>query len=336
MVLKSTHQIPIFRFRDGFEALRKNHEHLKEALRALKNNAAILIFIEGSNSNIRRLRPFQKGLGRLANSFIHTHPEKNLGILPVTINFSNEGRFRSSVAIVVHPVEDPKEYFEIDENPNKGIRALNKKLYSTMLDTTIHIEDNEAHDPLFNRWFPQIMYNEFPENNGVSQDLSMLEKGRKLASILNEQFPANIYEAITNTEVNEEQNELRLWGIKNLSRDNLLVKLLSPFILLSGIINFLPIYTAKKIADNKVKLPIFYSSVLMAASLAMYTLYVIILIILSAIFSPWILFIILLLPIGIRLLLFFYDVQQKNKYFRNQKAIMSGKQVSSILNHFNN
>jgi len=87
-ILLHTNQIPIFRFKDGFSELRKNDASLREAYKALDQDAAIILFIEGGTQPVKTLRPFQKGLARMANSYLDVSKnDKPLQILPVAINF---------------------------------------------------------------------------------------------------------------------------------------------------------------------------------------------------------------------------------------------------------
>jgi hypothetical protein len=57
--------IPVYRLREGKEFLHLNEYAFVESARLLKNNAAVLIFIEGTCLNTNALQPFKKGTARI-------------------------------------------------------------------------------------------------------------------------------------------------------------------------------------------------------------------------------------------------------------------------------
>jgi hypothetical protein len=57
--------IPVYRLREGKEFLHLNEYAFIESARLLKNNEAVLIFIEGTCLNTNQLQPFKKGTTRI-------------------------------------------------------------------------------------------------------------------------------------------------------------------------------------------------------------------------------------------------------------------------------
>lgn len=92
-----TNQIPIFRFRDGYENLKKNNNSLEFCYKALGKNQRIIIFSEGDCITEKRLRHLQKGTARMAFGAYETSGVDNLVIYPVGINYIEPHNFRSSV-----------------------------------------------------------------------------------------------------------------------------------------------------------------------------------------------------------------------------------------------
>jgi len=66
--------IPVYRLREGKEFLHLNEYAFKESARLLKNNEAVLIFIEGTCLNTNQLQPFKKGTARILQA---CHEENN-------------------------------------------------------------------------------------------------------------------------------------------------------------------------------------------------------------------------------------------------------------------
>jgi 1-acyl-sn-glycerol-3-phosphate acyltransferase len=92
-LLTSTNQIPIFRFRDGFSKLRENSQTMDESIKVILDKKNLLIFAEGGTESIKKLRPLQKGISRIAFQAIEKDPNLDLEIIPVGINFTYPSLF---------------------------------------------------------------------------------------------------------------------------------------------------------------------------------------------------------------------------------------------------
>ena len=64
-LLRLLNMIPVYRLREGKEFLHLNEYAFVESARLLKNNEAVLIFIEGTCLNTNALQPFKKGTTRI-------------------------------------------------------------------------------------------------------------------------------------------------------------------------------------------------------------------------------------------------------------------------------
>ena len=78
-LLRLLNMIPVYRLREGKQFLHLNEYAFVETKRLLKNNEAVLIFIEGTCLNTNTLQPFKKGTARILqtcheeNFFIQIH-----------------------------------------------------------------------------------------------------------------------------------------------------------------------------------------------------------------------------------------------------------------------
>jgi len=141
-ILVHTNQIPIFRFKDGFKALRENDSNLKEAYKALDNDAAIILFIEGGTKPVKKLRPFQKGLARMAHSYLESdNANSDINVLPVAINFVSPFILRSRVCLNVGKPFGAKQYFQDPETKMKDMVRLTKDIYSKVLPLAFNVQD---------------------------------------------------------------------------------------------------------------------------------------------------------------------------------------------------
>ncbi len=143
-ILVNTNQIPIFRFKDGFSELRKNDANLQEAYKVLDKGAAIILFIEGGTQNIKKLRPFQKGLARMASSYLSREGGRDdLHILPVAINFVSPFVLRSRVALNIEKPFEAKRYFDDSDAKTTQIKRLTDDLYDQIQPLAFHVSNDE-------------------------------------------------------------------------------------------------------------------------------------------------------------------------------------------------
>ncbi|MBD3749108.1 MAG: 1-acyl-sn-glycerol-3-phosphate acyltransferase [Sphingobacteriales bacterium] len=93
--LSKINMMPIYRIRDGREALKNNDEIFFKCQEILNQNGAILIFPEGNCVVEKRLRTFKAGFVQMA--FASEHPKTQ--ILPVTLNYNQPYQFYTEVCI---------------------------------------------------------------------------------------------------------------------------------------------------------------------------------------------------------------------------------------------
>lgn len=148
-ILVNTNQIPIFRFKDGFSELRKNDSNLQEAYRVLDQEAAIILFIEGGTINIKKLRPFQKGLARMASSYLErAGGRQDLHVLPVAINFVSPFVLRSRVFLNIEKPFEAKEYFNDPSQKATEIRKMTEDLYGLIKPIAFHVSEDDRQETL--------------------------------------------------------------------------------------------------------------------------------------------------------------------------------------------
>ncbi len=139
---RATHQIPIYRFRDGFSNMRKNAHTFDQAHDTLAEGHTILIFSEGNTQLQMRLSPLQKGTARLALGAYHSRELAQLKILPIGINYTAGQKFRSEVMIQIGEAMEVGTYYshyKIDRH--QAIIRLTEDLYNRLLPLVIHISD---------------------------------------------------------------------------------------------------------------------------------------------------------------------------------------------------
>jgi len=143
-LLKSTNQIPIYRFRDGFSKLRENSQKMDESIQVMLDKKNLLIFAEGGTESIKKLRPLQKGISRIAFQTLEKDPDLDIEILPVGINFTFPALFNKEVMLNIGAPLKVRDYLNQYSQDNKsGHESLLNDLFSAMKKSVIHLEDQK-------------------------------------------------------------------------------------------------------------------------------------------------------------------------------------------------
>ncbi|MBX2964460.1 MAG: 1-acyl-sn-glycerol-3-phosphate acyltransferase [Cyclobacteriaceae bacterium] len=144
---------PLFRFRDGHEAMRKNDRMMNECINLLKDGECILIFGEGNHNQPWTSRELQRGFAHMAMQYTE-HTGKDVNIIPIGYHYENHQGFRSRVLvnygkpISVHEVTG--SFTESREKLTRLAKVTGEELRSLIL-TVPHDEDYpERRDYLMN------------------------------------------------------------------------------------------------------------------------------------------------------------------------------------------
>ena len=142
-ILNMLQILPIYRIRDGVEALGRNQEVFDNTVDVLKSNIPLCILPEGNHEGQKRLRPLKKGIFRIAfqteesNSF-----NLNLHIIPVGLDYSDYFNAGSDLTVVFGTPIKVADYAEqYRENEQKTINTLMHLLAENMRSIMIHIPE---------------------------------------------------------------------------------------------------------------------------------------------------------------------------------------------------
>jgi len=146
--LHALKMLPIYRFRDGLNQVKKNDEIIEGCIKLLSNEESLLIFPEGNHDLEWRLRPLQKGIARISFA---TESENNfqlgLKIVPVGLQYEDLTKFRSEVFVNYGEpilIKDFEEAFHKD--PALAYDQLLSELSERMKRLIVHIDKNMDHD----------------------------------------------------------------------------------------------------------------------------------------------------------------------------------------------
>jgi 1-acyl-sn-glycerol-3-phosphate acyltransferase len=132
--------LPIYRFRDGgISVLKGNQDSFAEAIGLLKEGERILIFGEGNHGEDWQLRPLQRGFARLAMRAMQEHPELDLQIVPVGLQYEKRNEVYSEVLVNFGEPIAAANYLSDPEA--KAIRKLSADLRKRMECLIVHIPE---------------------------------------------------------------------------------------------------------------------------------------------------------------------------------------------------
>ncbi|MBU3025447.1 lysophospholipid acyltransferase family protein [Zobellia galactanivorans] len=137
--------IPIYRIRDGREALKNNQAVFDQCAEIFKDNHAIVMFPEANHNIKRRVRPLSKGFTRILFNAVERLPETELYIVPVGLNYRGNSSFPDKVAlyydknILVNTLYDPKDV-------QASVNRVKGKVSDRLKQLTTHIEDFDNYE----------------------------------------------------------------------------------------------------------------------------------------------------------------------------------------------
>ncbi len=137
--------IPIYRIRDGREALKNNEAVFNQCAELFRNNHAIIMFPEANHNIKRRVRPLSKGFTRIIFNALEQTPDLAIHIVPVGLNYKNTKDFPDKVSliygepIVVNTMHDPDDL-------QGSVNNLKKAVSDKLKTLTTHIEHEENYD----------------------------------------------------------------------------------------------------------------------------------------------------------------------------------------------
>jgi 1-acyl-sn-glycerol-3-phosphate acyltransferase len=140
--------LPVYRIRDGFDAVKQNDDTFRDTLRVMKHRNGVVILPEGNHATYRKLRQLKKGICRIAFQTAEASGfDTEINIVPVGLEYSHYWRFRQVLTVVYgHPIKVSEYYDSYRENPNRAIAELRDRLSDDLKKVMVHIEDEENYD----------------------------------------------------------------------------------------------------------------------------------------------------------------------------------------------
>ena len=137
--------IPIYRIRDGRQALKNNEAVFDQCAELFRNNHAILMFPEANHNIKRRVRPLSKGFIRILINALEQTPDLAIHIVPVGLNYKNNGGFPDKVSLIYgEPII--VNTLDASDNVKGSVNHLKKAVSDKLKTLTTHIEHEENYE----------------------------------------------------------------------------------------------------------------------------------------------------------------------------------------------
>lgn len=259
-ILRKLNLIPIYRRQEGLDKLKQNDQTFEECSKILKEQGAILIFVEGVSIMDMKLRPIKKGLGRIIIQHFKNHPAAKIKVSTVGINYDRPKEFRSKVLIGSgKTIELNKDWMDEFLNPHLAIKSLNEEVFKVLKAHTIEVEEDQKlefqtlseldssyrENSLSRKLLIARTIRRMQEQHPIQA--SRLREDAKSALKILKRYRLNFRKLKANRGIDYSES---FWWI-----------LLLPIAVVSILINFIPILISKWASNTFVKEIEFYASV---------------------------------------------------------------------------
>lgn len=190
-VLKLIQAVPVYRRQDEGADTTKNQDSFEQCYDLFDKMGVLLIFPEGQSHSDPSIHSLKTGAARVALGARDAGRQVPV-VLPVGLNFSDKGRFRSTVFVKIgEPIGMEPFLTGGDENQ---VKNLTRAIYQGLADVTLNVDSHEELD------FIKSLERFFAMRHGKYRQRSLdlrfraLKKLAKAEKRLNELYPKKMLE----------------------------------------------------------------------------------------------------------------------------------------------
>lgn len=137
-VFAGLRMLPVYRMRDGRETLGRNQAIFDRSAALLEKGEPLLLFPEANHNIRRKVRPLSKGFTRIVSLTLSNHPQCNLQLVPVGINYQDAAGFPDRVAYLFgQPIAAAPILQSGDEV--QAVRSMIQAVTNALTGLTTHI-----------------------------------------------------------------------------------------------------------------------------------------------------------------------------------------------------
>lgn len=216
--------MPIYRIRDGINAVKQNDEAINQATGVILDGVPFIIFPEATHRAKHSLLKLSKGIFHIAENAIEKSNGKPVYIQPIGIEYSDYFRFRAMVLVRFGQPISVNRFLEehSDEPAPVAMLQMRSLLTEALAKEIVYIPDDEDYDAI---WEYAKLKADNPEYfNKALADIESKE-GKKLKGLLKNQA-VDKYAVAEALEMREKEpdkardlfakvEKQRLWRIQN-------------------------------------------------------------------------------------------------------------------------
>ena len=137
-VFAGLRMLPVYRMRDGRETLSRNQAIFDRSAEVLQKGDPLLLFPEASHNIRRQVRPLSKGFTRIVSLTLSKHPQCDLVLVPVGINYQDAAGFPDRVAYLFGEPIDAAPILQSGEEV-QAVRSMIQVVTNALTGLTTHI-----------------------------------------------------------------------------------------------------------------------------------------------------------------------------------------------------
>jgi len=255
-ILKFTKILPAFRMRDGIENLGKNNEVFEQCVEILHMNKALGIMPEGNQGEQRKLRPFVKGIFRIAFDAQQKYAlQPYVKIIPVGIDYGDLMKFGKHIIINIGKPIEVSEYMntyagntvnatnEIRENLKDELNKLSLNLATeTHYDSFLKVTEVANSVFLEDLNLPDKTVYRFVARQQIAKKLVHLEKTGPEKILILESLCKEYTELLKKINLHNWVLEDKTVGIATILIEGFMLFLTFPLFMIGLLCNFLPFF----------------------------------------------------------------------------------------------
>jgi len=296
-LMRSLNMVPIYRRSDtDFRGVAQNLSTFEACYQTLRSNRIICIFPEGSTRHEKKLRPLQKGLGRIAHGYMERFPDtRELYVVPVGVNYTYAALPRTQVMIDFgEPINVADIYRAHPDNRMRMVSEVTRTLHGRMAERIVRIDDQDREE--LAEYLFRLVRSEQPDPflpvitnryQPLARELSVADWIRQVSE---EEMTQWLMVARPYFE------QLRELGMMDRTMvgpsyytwtNTLLLVFTAPLVALGYVFCWAPWTLAKWIKESKVKRIEFHTPVLQAGALGVFLIYYLLWSVWSAVLGEW-------------------------------------------------
>lgn len=155
-LLMSLKMLPVYRLRDGMDEMQQNDEIFQTCVNILSNGGTLAAFPEGNHGVQYHLRPFKKGLARIAFKAETEHNwNVNLQILPCGLYYTHCQKMGERLILNFGEPFKVRDFrAEYEQNQPRTLTQITRRMSDDIKSLMLHFDDLPNHDTL--KWLTDL------------------------------------------------------------------------------------------------------------------------------------------------------------------------------------